>query len=66
MVLTGKHIFRNEVVNTGRDVFIGKNVWIASGVIIIGRDGGIHIDDGCVIRAGSIITRDVKREVEVE
>jgi maltose O-acetyltransferase len=40
----------------GRPVRIGRNVWIGGGAIIL---PGVSIDDGAVIGAGSVVTRDV-------
>jgi maltose O-acetyltransferase len=40
----------------GRPVRIGRNVWIGGGAIIL---PGVSIDDGALIGAGSVVTRDV-------
>lgn len=45
-----KKDFVTEAVNIGRDV------WIGSGCIIL---KGVHIGDGAVIAAGSIVTKDI-------
>lgn len=37
-------------------VSIGNDVWIGARVIIL---PGVHISDGCVIGAGSVVTKDV-------
>lgn len=39
-----------------KPITIGKNVWIASNVVIT---GGVTIGDNCVIGAGSVVTRDI-------
>ncbi len=39
-----------------KPITIGNNCWIASSVTII---GGVHIGNGCVIGAGSVVTRDI-------
>lgn len=39
-----------------KPITIGNNCWIASNVTII---GGVNIGDGCVIGAGSVITKDI-------
>ena len=41
---------------TAAPIVIGKNVWIAAGVTII---GGVTIGENSVIAAGSVVTRDV-------
>ena len=43
-----------------RDVYIGENAWICSGVIIL---PGVHIGKNSVIGAGSIVTRDIPDNV---
>ena len=35
---------------------IGNDCWIASNVVVC---GGVSIEDGCVIGAGSVVTRDI-------
>lgn len=35
---------------------VGNDVWIGQGAIII---GGVHLGDGCIIAAGSVVTKDV-------
>ncbi len=39
-----------------KPIEIGSNCWIASNVTVI---GGVKIGDGCVIGAGSVVTRDI-------
>lgn len=39
-----------------RDVVIGAGVWLGARVIVL---PGIHIGDGCVIGAGSVVTQDL-------
>lgn len=39
-----------------KPIIIGDNCWIASNVTII---GGVHIGNGCVIGAGSVVTKDI-------
>jgi acetyltransferase-like isoleucine patch superfamily enzyme len=62
MVITGKHydggegLYRNDFVREGRDIHIGSNCWICSGVII---PCSVTIGDNCTIKAGSIVTKDV-------
>ncbi|HTJ10956.1 MAG TPA: acyltransferase [Dinghuibacter sp.] len=65
MVLTGKHNAISEVISEkdlhavpddGREVIIGRNCYIGSGAIIIGK---VTIGDYAVIGAGSVVTKDV-------
>lgn len=39
-----------------KPIRIGSNCWLASNVVVI---GGVTIGDGCVIGAGSVVTRDI-------
>lgn len=48
-----------ECLNYGRDVIIGKHVWIASNCIIL---KGACIRDNTVIGAGSVVTKDFMEE----
>ena len=43
-------------------IIIGNNVWIGHGAILI---YGVTIEDGAVIAAGSIVTKDVKSNMVV-
>lgn len=75
MLLTGRHDFvegrrvslgeatsvgwgggAEEVPESGWDIRIGSGCWIASGSIVI---GGVTIGDNAIVKAGSIVTRDV-------
>jgi maltose O-acetyltransferase len=59
-ILTADHprdpALRAQLLEFGRPVTIGCNVWIGSGAIIL---PGISIGDNAVIGAGSVVTRDV-------
>ncbi len=63
MILTGTHDY-NEFDEKrqqfspleGRDVYIGRGAWIASGAIIVGP---CHIGDHSVVAAGAVVTKDV-------
>lgn len=64
MLLTGKHdlgkrgaLRHSAVAQSGRDISIGKGVWIASGTIVIGP---CQIGDDSVIGAGSVVTGKVE------
>ncbi|SAY46906.1 sugar O-acetyltransferase [Komagataeibacter rhaeticus] len=59
-ILTADHPrdpeLRRKMLESGRPVTIGRNVWIGGGAIIL---PGITIGDHAIIGAGSIVTRDV-------
>jgi maltose O-acetyltransferase len=59
-ILTADHPrdpkLRAELLELGRPVTIGSNVWIGSGAIIL---PGVSIGDDAVIGAGAVVTRDV-------
>jgi acetyltransferase-like isoleucine patch superfamily enzyme len=63
-ILTGTHDYSKinlerqaAVPDSGRDVIIGKGVWIASNVTIIGP---CHIGDNSAVGVGSIVIGDVE------
>jgi len=47
---------RRRAAVTASPIVIGRNVWIAAGVTII---GGVTIGDNSVVAAGSVVTRNV-------
>ena len=51
---------RAHALQYNKDVFIGENVWIGSGAIIV---PGVHIGKNSVIGAGSVVTKDVPENV---
>ena len=63
-VITAAHPIEPELRARGlqynRDVHIGDNVWIGTGVIIL---PGVHIGKNSVIGAGSVVTKDVPDNV---
>lgn len=63
-VITAAHPIEPELRARGlqynRDVHIGDNVWIGTGVIIL---PGVHIGKNSVIGAGSVVTKDVSDNV---
>ena len=56
----GKHKdnapFENSEIRNNRPVIIGNDVWIGASVSIL---PGVHIGDGAVIAAGSVVCKDV-------
>ncbi len=63
-LLTGTHDYNNTdldrqhiVPSTGRDIVIGRGVWIASNVTVIGP---CNIGDNAVIGVGSLVTGDIQ------
>ena len=59
-VATSNHPLEPELrryeMQYNRDVYIGENTWIGTGVIIL---PGVHIGKNCVIGAGSVVTHDI-------
>ena len=53
---------RRTMLEFGRPVSIGADVWIGGGAIIV---PGVTIGDGAVIGAGAVVTRDVPNGVTV-
>ena len=51
---------RAKGLQYNKDVYIGENTWIGSGVIIV---PGVHIGKNVVIGAGSIVTKDIPDNV---
>ena len=47
---------RRQMLEFGRSVVIGANVWIGSGAIIL---PGVTVGDDAIIGAGSVVSRDV-------
>lgn len=56
----GNKLYSDEVIN--KDVIIGNNVWMGSGVIIL---PGVTIGDNSVIAAGAVVSKDVPKDVIV-
>jgi maltose O-acetyltransferase len=59
-ILTADHPrepeLRAQMLELGRPITIGSNVWIGGGAMIL---PGVTIGDDAIIGAGSIVTRDV-------
>ena len=51
---------REKALQYNADVYIGNNVWIGAGAVIV---PGVRIGDGSVIGAGSVVTRDIPENV---
>lgn len=50
-----KHPSNREIISKG-EVVIGNNVWLGDKVSVL---PGVHIGDGCIIGANSVVTHDV-------
>lgn len=66
VAFTGKDDHTYSIVNStmwdaprGDSVktYVGNDIWIGQGVIIM---GGIHLGDGCIVAAGSVVTKNVE------
>nr|MBO4517522.1 sugar O-acetyltransferase [Clostridia bacterium] len=51
---------RSRALQYNKDVYIGENVWIGAGVIIV---PGVSIGENTVIGAGSVVTKDIPKNV---
>lgn len=47
---------RNTFVEWAKPITVGKNCWLGGSVIVL---PGVKIGDGCVIGAGSVVTKDI-------
>lgn len=59
-IVTADHprdpVQREQLLEFGRPITIGSNVWIGSGAIIL---PGVTIGDNAIIGAGSVVTKDI-------
>ena len=53
---------RRDMLESGRPIMIGANVWIGAGAMIL---PGVTVGDDAIVGAGSIVTRDVPAGVTV-
>ena len=51
---------RSQGLQYNKDVYIGENVWIGAGAIIV---PGVHVGKNSVIGAGSVVTKDIPENV---
>ena len=65
-ILTADHprdpVQRGQMLEFGRSVTIGRNVWIGGAALIL---PGITVGDNAIVGAGSVVTRDVPAGVTV-
>ena len=52
-VSRGPYAFLGEAADEVDDIVIGNDVWIGARVVVL---PGVHIADGCVVGAGSVVT----------
>lgn len=53
-VSRGPYAFLGEPADEVGDILIGNDVWFGARVIVL---PGVHVADGCVVGAGSVVTR---------
>jgi acetyltransferase-like isoleucine patch superfamily enzyme len=53
-VSRGPYAFLGEPADKVEDIVIGNDVWFGARVIVL---PGVHVADGCVVGAGSVVTR---------
>lgn len=65
-ILTADHprdpALRARLLEYGRPITIGRNVWIGAGALIL---PGVTVGDDAIIGAGSVVCRDVPEKVTV-
>ncbi|BCZ98077.1 hypothetical protein LEG80045_23330 [Legionella pneumophila] len=58
-IITASHALepsKRRTTTIGKPIVIEKNVWIATGAIIV---GGVTVGENSVVAAGSVVTKDV-------
>lgn len=62
-LITGTHLpgpsSRRAGPPTGRPIYVGDGAWLGANVLIL---PGVRIGEGCLIAAGSVVTRDCERD----
>ncbi len=53
---------RNSGVEYAKEIKVGSNVWFGGNVTVL---SGVHIDDNSIIGAGSVVTKDIPKNVLV-
>ena len=56
----GVHPSERLILETAKPIHIGKKVWIGANAVIL---PGVHIGDGSIIGAGSVVNRDIPENV---
>jgi acetyltransferase-like isoleucine patch superfamily enzyme len=56
-VSRGPYAFLGEAADKIGDIVIGHDVWFGARVIVL---PGVHVADGCVVGAGSVVTRSLE------
>ena len=68
VIISGNHDYMNidipfiSVPEIAKPIIIGHNVWIGANCVIL---PGVSIGNGCVIAAGSVVTKDIKENTIV-